>query len=139
MYHAFGPQCSFHNFLHKINEFWKEYVFVMLTFTGSYASMVTKHRYINERLHEEIPLLVIDIRHSLHLYHHIQHIFPKLLSHEKIPLHLCFKKIFNPEDKSLHLQPVLRNAAPLGDRHFEQLRSLLAEDTLEKHLRVTTS
>lgn len=139
MYYAFPPNTSFQSFLHKIKQIPQEYIFLMLTFSGSYASMMTKQRYVQERLHEEIPLLVIDVRQSMHVFHHLEQLFPKLFLKQKLPMHLCIKKMYDEHLNTLELQPIMRNATTLGDRHFAQLRALLEEDTLEKEERVTTS
>jgi hypothetical protein len=139
MYYAFPANTSFQSFVHKIKQIPQEYVLLMLTFSGSYASMVTKQRYVQERLHEQIPLLVIDVRQSVQVYHHLEQLFPKLFLMQKLPMHVCIKKIYDEQHNMLELQPIMRNAAILGDHHFSQLRALLEEDVLEKEERVTTS
>jgi|GEM_PF-3713841 len=139
MYYAFPSSTSFQTFVQKVKQLPQTYLFVMFTFSGSYASMITKQRYLHTRLHEQMPLLVIDVRQCHQLYHHVEQLFPKLFLQKKMPLHVCFKKIDNVPPLGLQLQPVMRNAATMGDRHFEQLRSLITQDQLEKQERVTTS
>lgn len=139
MYYAFPTNTSFQSFLHKIKQIPHEYIFLMLTFSGSYASMVTKQRYVQERLHEQIPLLVIDVRQSTQVYHHLEQLFPELFLQQKLPMHLCLKKRYDEQQNTLEIQPIMRNATTLWDRHFAQLRALLEEDVLEKEERVTTS
>ncbi len=139
MYYAFPSNTSLQSFLYKVKQFPQEYVFLMLTFSGSYESMVTKQRYVQERLHEKIPLLVVDVRKCVHIYHYLEQLFPKLFLKQKLPLHVCLKKIYHLEHNTLELQPIMRNTTTLGDRHFDQLRLLIEEDMLEKEEIVTTS
>jgi hypothetical protein len=139
MYYAFPADTSFQTFLKKVQEYNSSYCFVMLTFTGCYATLAAKQRYLQSRLHEHIPLLSVDIHASAQIYHHLIQAFPKVLNRQKLPLHICFKKTLNEKTNRLSLQPVLCNQAVLGDRHFDQLRELLVwQDALEKEQGVTS-
>ena len=139
MYYAFPSHTSLQSFLHKVKLFPQEYVFLILTFSWSYESMITKQRYVQERLHEKIPLLVVDVRKCVHIYHYLEQLFPKLFLKQRLPLHICLRKVYHLEHNSLELQPMMRNTSTLWDRHFDQLRTLIEEDVLEKGEIVTTS
>ena len=101
--------------------------------------MLTKQRYMQERLQDQIPLLIIDVRQSTHVYHFFEQTFPKLFLRKKLPIHLCLKKHVDEQTNSVGLQPIMINSATMGDRHFAQLRGLLDKDLLEKEEGVSTS
>lgn len=133
MYYVFPPQSSMKSFVTKIKQQASPYAFVMFSFSGSYASMLTKQRYLHARMQQQIPLYSIDVRTSPQLYAHLKELFPRLLHATKIPIHMCFKIIKDPQKKSFALQPVYHNSAPLGDVHFAQLRALLVEHSSEEN------
>lgn len=139
MYHSFPSNTSVQSFLNKIKQLPEEYIFIILTFSGSYASMLTKQRYLQERLQEQIPLLIIDVRQNTQVYHFFEQSFPKLFLRKKLPIHLCLRKLVDEKTNSIGLKPVMMNSATLGDRHFAQLRELLQKDLLEKDEGVSTS
>jgi hypothetical protein len=111
----------------KVKQQVSPYAFVMFSFSGSYASMLSKQRYLHARMHEQIPLYSIDVRTSPQLYAHFKELFPRLLHTAKIPIHICFKIIKDPQKKSFALQPIYHNSAPLGDAHFAQLHALVEQ------------
>lgn len=134
MYYVFPANSTFPSFVQKIKHQPHEYVFVLFTFLWSYASLVSKQRYLQERLHEHIPLFVVDIRESAHVYHQMQQLFPDVFLYEKVPVHICLKKSHEEHTNRLQLQPILRNNTVLGDRHFAQLRTLVSQETQKDEL-----
>lgn len=127
MYHVFPPKTSVVSFLKMMKSLPHTHVFLMLTFAGSYTSLLSKQRYIDSRLHEKIPLLIVDVRNSPAVVHQLQQSFPSLFKRNKLPLHICFEKKYNDDTHRLELKPLFMNSAILWDRHFDELQNVLVD------------
>lgn len=130
MYYQFPPSSSFSHLLRKISETKSSYVFLMFTFAGCYSSTISKQRYMQSRLHDDIPLLMIDVRQSPAIYHKLQQSFPDIFRKTKLPVHLCCEIAVDEWNKKLTMHPKLFNYTTLADRHFEEMSVLIKRTSL---------